>query len=121
MFVKDIEKAEEITAGDGTKIRELLSPKSDPVPVSYSLALAKIAPGGKSLAHKLQSSSEVYIIVKGSGIMHIGDEARAVKSGNVIYIPKDVFQFIENDGVEELTFYCIVDPPWDQGDEVVIV
>lgn len=121
MFIKDVDKTEEITAGDGTKIRELLSPLKDLVSIRYSLALAKIDPGGKSLIHKLQSSSEVYIIVKGSGIMHIEDEVRAVKSGNIIYIPKGVFQFIENDDVEELTFYCIVDPPWDAGDEVVIV
>jgi len=121
MFIKDADKIEEITAGDGTKIKEMLSPLKDLVSIRYSLALAKIAPGGKSYPHKLQSSSEVYIIVNGSGIMHIEDEVRAVKSGNVIYIPKGTFQFVENNSNEELIFYCIVDPPWDAGDEVVIV
>ncbi len=121
MFIIDADKIEEITAGDGTRIKEILSPLKDLVSIQYSLALAKIAPGGKSYPHKLQSSSEVYIIVKGSGVMHIEDEVRAVKSGSVIYIPKDVFQFIENSGDEELVFYCIVDPPWDAGDEVVMV
>ncbi|MBN1573756.1 MAG: cupin domain-containing protein [Deltaproteobacteria bacterium] len=121
MFIKEVDKAKEITAGDGTRIREILSPKSDPVSTRYSLALAKIAPGGKSHTHKLQSSSEVYIILEGSGIMHIEEEVRAVRRGSVIYIPKGAFQFIENDGDGELMFYCIVDPPWDQGDEVVMV
>ncbi len=121
MIIKDAGKVEEFVAGDGTRIRELLSPKNDIVSTSYSLAMAKIDPGKKSIPHKLQSSSEVYIIVRGIGIMHIEEEVREVIPGNVIYIPKGSLQFIENSGMEELVFYCIVDPPWRQEDEVVIV
>ncbi len=121
MIIKDVDKIEEFVAGDGTWIKELLSPKNDPVFTSYSIALAKIDPGRKSIPHKLQFSSEVYIIIKGIGIIHIEEEAREVKPGNIIYIPKRSLQFIENSGMEELIFYCIVDPPWKQEDEVVIV
>ena len=121
MIIKDAGKIGEFVAGDGTRIKELLSPKSDPVSTSYSLALAIIDPGKKSIPHKLQSSSEVYIIVNGSGVIHIDDEIRSVNVGNVIYIPKGSLQFMENSGMEELIFYCIVDPPWKEEDEVVIV
>lgn len=121
MIIKDVNKVEEIVAGDGTWIKELLSPRNDPVSTNYSIALAKIDPGGKNIPHKLQSSSEVFIIVKGTGIIHIEEEACEVNPGNIIYIPKGSLQFMENSGMEELIFYCIVDPPWKQEDEVVIV
>jgi mannose-6-phosphate isomerase-like protein (cupin superfamily) len=121
MFIIDPEKKKTINAGDGTRLKELLSPRNDPVNTRYSLALARVAPNSGSVSHMLKSSSEVYIIVAGEGIVHVGDEARHVREGNIIYIPPGTFQHIENTGPGDLVFYCIVDPPWHQEDEVVIV
>jgi mannose-6-phosphate isomerase-like protein (cupin superfamily) len=121
MFIVDTEKVVDITAGDGTYIKELMSPVRDSVKAGYSLALATIKRGGRSLPHRLKSSSEVYLVVKGTGLMHIAEEAMKVTEGQVVYIPPGSIQYIENIGDGDLVFYCIVDPPWDQEDEEVLV
>ena len=121
IFIKDSRKVKEFTSADGTKLKELISPEKDPITTRYSLALATILPGEESFPHRLKSSSEVYVIIRGEGIMHIEEEARQVREGHIVYVPPNSLQYIENTGSEALVFYCVVDPPWREEDEVVIV
>lgn len=111
----------DLTAADGTPIKELLSPTKDGIATHYSLALARLPVGQRSLPHRLKTSSEVYIITEGRGIMHIEDEAAEVAAGALVYIPPGALQWIENTGDTALVFYCIVDPPWRAEDETVVV
>ena len=119
MLIKRLPNCEEITAGDGTHLRELLHPARDATAVRYSLAVARLVPGARSKAHRL-ASTEVYYFVRGSGIMHIGDEVGAVASGDAVYNPADSVQWLENNGEDELEFVCIVDPAWRREDERVV-
>lgn len=118
MFVKDLHDCEEFIAGDNTILCELLHPDKAPLELRYSLAHAKVAPGLTSFAHRLKTS-EVYYILEGEGIMHIGDEQQAVKPGQAIYIPPGKRQYIHNCGNIELVFLCIVDPAWRAEDEII--
>jgi mannose-6-phosphate isomerase-like protein (cupin superfamily) len=115
------QKRLDLTAADGTPIKELLSPTKDNVGTHYSLALARLPVNHKNLPHRLKTSSEVYLITGGRGIMHIDDEAAEVSAGDLVYIPPGALQWIENTGDTDLIFYCIVDPPWRPDDESVIV
>lgn len=121
MLIVDPKKVIDITAGDGTYIKELLSPKRDKIKTEYSLALATVPTGESSVPHMLKSSSEVYIIIRGTGLMHIAEEIMGVTEGQIIYIPPGSIQYIENVGSGDLVFYCIVDPPWSQEDDLVLV
>jgi mannose-6-phosphate isomerase-like protein (cupin superfamily) len=121
MMIKDARSIPEITAADLTPIRELLSPMREQVMTHYSVALARLPGGTKSLPHRLRSSSEVYIIIQGAGIMHIEDEAAPASAGQLVYIPPGALQYIESTGADDLVFYCIVDPPWRAQDESVVV
>ncbi|MDP3964917.1 MAG: cupin domain-containing protein [bacterium] len=119
MFIKTLQDCPEFTAGDNTILRELLHPDKDDLKLRYSLAHAVVKPGKTSYAHKLKSS-EVYYILEGEGMMHIGDEFAAVGSGQAIYIPPDTKQYIQNTGAKDLVFLCIVDPAWRKEDEEVL-
>lgn len=119
MLVKKFIDLKEIIAGDSTILRETLSPVNDKVACRYSIAHARLASGNKSLRHALKTT-EVYYIIKGSGRMHIGDEAQDVGERDTIYIPAEAVQYIENIGKSELEFICIVDPAWKPEDEIVI-
>jgi mannose-6-phosphate isomerase-like protein (cupin superfamily) len=119
MLVKRLQECREFTATDGTMLREVLHRKNDGIDLRYSLAHAKLGPGGTSLGHRLRSS-EVYYIVKGRGIMHIDQEPREVSEGCAVYIPPNAVQHIENVGRDELEFLCIVDPAWRQEDEETV-
>lgn len=119
MFIKRLHDCAEITAGDHTRLRELLHPARDPAAIRYSLAVAWLDSGGRSAPHKLKSS-EVYFIIRGSGVMHVGDESSEVGPGDAVYIPAGAVQWLENPGAKAIEFACIVDPPWRVEDEQVV-
>lgn len=118
MLVQKLNACAEFTAGDGTKLRELLHPDKQPVELRYSLAHAVVAVGQTSTPHSLQTS-EVYYILEGRGAMTIAGETEVVEPGDAVYIPPHAKQFIRNCGDEPLVFICIVDPAWRKEDETV--
>ena len=116
MFVKKITDCDLLEANDGCMIRELIHPKNDPVDLPYSIAVATIAQNQHSYAHKL-IQDEVYYILTGQGRMYIDNESSLVRKGEVILIPANSVQWIENTGDCDLLFLAIVSPPWSkQGD-----
>lgn len=119
MLIKDLRSCEEIIAGEGTILRELLHPEKANLDIHYSLALATLRPDRSSRPHRLKTS-EVYYILEGEGIMHVGDEYEKVRFGQAIYIPPNSVQYIQNMGKSDLKFLCIVDPPWRPPDEEVL-
>lgn len=119
MFIRSVADCDEIIAGDGTRLRELLHPERGyAFSGRYSLAHAVVAAGEKSRAHRLKCS-EVYFILSGEGVMHIGEARAIVLPGDTFEIPAGQMQWIENDGVEPLAFLCIVDPAWKADNEEV--
>lgn len=119
MFIRDLYRCKEIVAGDKTLLREILNPRRDRLALGYSLAVARVAPGGRTLLHRLKSS-EVYYLLRGEGRMTIEGESESVAAGQVVYIPPGAAQCIENTGREELVFICIVDPGWRKEDEEIL-
>jgi len=118
MFVKKLKECPEFVSGDKVILRELLHSDKGDFEFRYSLAHAKLAAGETTLPHKLKTS-EVYYILKGEGIMYIGEESRGVGEGDVVYIPPRAKQCIGNTGEVTLEFLCIVDPAWREADEEV--
>ena len=118
MFVKYLKDCREFIAGDYSILREILHPEKAGIPIHYSLAHAKIEAGQKTKPHKLKSS-EVYYVIAGQGLMHIGQESFEVGPDCTICIPPNAVQYIENTGNSDLKFLCIVDPAWRQEDEEV--
>ncbi len=119
MYVKKLEDCNEFIAGDGSVLREFLHPGKADLKIRYSLAHAKVQAGQKTKPHTLRTS-EVYYILSGSGLMHIGREVSNVKPQCAVYIPPGSVQFVENTGSSELEFLCIVDPAWKPSDESVL-
>ena len=80
MLLRRLQDREAINALDDTTVREILNPKheSQPLVLNYSLAHATVKPNEKSLPHKFHEASEVYYILRGTGLMHIDDEVAKV-------------------------------------------
>ncbi len=119
MLIKDLMKCEEFVAGDETLLRELIHPDKEPLELRYSLAHAVVKPGNTSKLHQL-TTSELYYILEGEGLMRIGNESAAVRPGQAVYIPPNAPQCITNTGKIDLKFICIVDPAWRKEDETVL-
>lgn len=119
MLVKELAKIKDIVAGDRSVLKEVLIPVKEKIGVAFSLAHARVAPGGSTILHSL-SSSETYIIVSGKGRMQIDGEERDVGTGQVVYIPPNAKQKIMNTGSGDLVFYCVVSPPWKRENERIL-
>jgi mannose-6-phosphate isomerase-like protein (cupin superfamily) len=119
MFVKNLEDCEEIIVADKIILKEFLRPVRDGINLRYSIAHARVKPGDTSSPHKIRTT-EVYFILKGSGIIHINGVSKEVKDGCAIYIPPNAVKYIRNAGNEDLEFLCITDPAWRSEDEVKI-
>lgn len=119
MYIKDLNKCEEIIAGDNSILREMLNPLKEDIAIGYSLAHTKVKPGQITLTHRLKGA-EVYYIVEGRGQMHVDDEQEEVSAGQVIYIPPNSVQRIRNTGKGDLVFLCIVDPAWKPENEELV-
>lgn len=118
MLIRSLSTCDEFIAGDGTLLRELLHPDKQPLDLRYSLAHAIVPVGQVSTLHSL-TTSEVYYILDGTGLMHIDTESHPVKPGDAIYIPPQARQRIANTGDRPLVFICIVDPAWRKEDETI--
>jgi mannose-6-phosphate isomerase-like protein (cupin superfamily) len=113
MLIRDLRESPRFRAKDGTDICELLHPdREEGISMGYSLAHAILGPGEASAPHRLKSSSEVYFILEGRGIMHIDGESAGVGPGQAVYIPPGSIQHIKNVGGGPLVFMCMVSPPW---------
>jgi len=122
MFIKDIRHSYYFRALDGTTLCELLNPEKTDVELSIrcSVAHAVLRQNESSLPHRLKSSAELYYILEGEGLMCIDGEFARVHSGQIVYIPPGSIQHIQNVGVKDLAFLCIVDPMWREGDEELV-
>ncbi len=119
MFIRRLEQCTTIIAGDHTILKEILHPDKAALALRYSLAHAVVPPETASLKHRL-TTSEVYYILAGEGLMHIDAESQVVSASDTIYIPPGALQWIENTGNEPLAFLCIVDPAWQPEQESIL-
>lgn len=120
VLIRKLKDCDEIVAGDGTRLRELLHPdRAYKFGGRYSLAHAVVPVAASSLEHRLKSN-EVYYILSGKGRMHIDEESQPVETGDAIEIPAGATQWIENTGDAKLAFLCLVDPAWQESDEEIL-
>ena len=121
MFIRSINRVPGFVAGDRCTLKELLNPAKDSGlgELRYSLAHATVPKGASTARHKL-TSSEVYYIISGSGLVHIDEEIEHVGPGDAVFIPAGAVQYIESAGESDLSFLCIVDPAWIPSCETVL-
>ena len=117
MLIKHEKDCPEIVANDGCRLRELLHPDRDGADLSYSFAIAYVDPGKSTYPHYLKQT-EVYFIIQGIGRMHLAEETQEVNEGDIVVIPQEKKQWIENIGQNVLVFAAIVSPPWRAEDDV---
>jgi len=111
MFLRNLKNCDTFLAADNAILKEILHPDKQNIDIRYSLAHATVKTGQKTKPNGL-TTTKVYYIIKGTGIMHINEDKKKVNKGCAIYIPPHATQCIENIGKSDLVFLCIVDPAW---------
>ena len=118
MSLKKNSEIQYIVGNEGTQIKQYFHPENTQNGINYSLAQFTLESGKKSTPHKMKSS-EIYHILEGTAIIHIGEESFTVSKDDSVYVAPMSLQFIENVGKNDLRFLCIVEPSWKQEDEIL--
>ena len=50
--------------------------------------------------------------------MYIDDEKQTVSTGDIIFIPAGSVQWLANTEVSPLEFLAMVNPPWNEADDI---
>jgi mannose-6-phosphate isomerase-like protein (cupin superfamily) len=117
MYVKDCRPGPSARVIDRSLLAGILHPDREGEPaLNCSIARARVPAGEASLPHRLTVSAEVYSILAGEGIMHVGDETARVHPYMLVYISARCCS-AHQEHASDLVFLCIVDPRWRSGDE----
>ena len=70
-------------------------------------------PGSEQEPHLHEHSEQAYVIVRGRGLMRVGEEAEEVTEGALILIPAGAAHSIRNVGDEPLVYVSATAPPFE--------
>ena len=110
-FLIRTDESKEFFTNERCHILEMLDNHNTDKP--FSIARARVEPGVTTAWHRLSDIQEFYYILEGVGRMEIGEEESfEVKENDIVKIPSDTAQRIQNIGVEDLIFLAICNPPF---------
>ena|SRR5262245_20892755 len=98
----------EFHISEGCFITEWWNAPEDP---AASIARARVPPEVTTRWHRLEGTTERYLILEGSGRAYVGEgEPQDVRPGDVVLIPPGCRQRIANTGMTDLVFLAICTP-----------
>ena len=97
-YVRKLQRADEYYFKEGCYIIEVSNTDQDS---AVSIAHARVLAGQQTAWHWLTETFERYVILRGQGLVEVGDAA-AVKAGDVVLIPPGTRQRISNTGESDL-------------------
>ncbi|MBJ7609388.1 MAG: cupin domain-containing protein [Candidatus Dormibacteraeota bacterium] len=75
-----------------------------------------VPPDGGQRPHVHDASEQVYIIVRGRGMMTVGDEQAAVEVGDLVLVPPQTSHSIANASEDTLIYASATAPPQSMAD-----
>lgn len=112
ILIKRPNETDEYPTEERCHILELLNESDDS---SQSIARARVEPGVTTAWHQLKDTSEVYLIISGQGSVELNEEERHdLNAGDLVRIPPNTPQRIENTGVDDLVFLCFCTPAFGE-------
>jgi len=110
--IKSAAGVAEFDTDERCHIQEIANDAGDEL---VSIARARVEPGITTAWHRLEGISERYIIVSGRGRVELDRlQPVDVAVGDVVRIPAGSRQRITNTGKEDLVFYAVCAPPFQQ-------
>jgi mannose-6-phosphate isomerase-like protein (cupin superfamily) len=81
-----------------------------------SVTWVDCAPSSEQRLHAHPAQEQVYIIVRGVGLMKVAGEEQEVGAGTLVYVPPGSEHAIRNTGTETLTYVSATAPPFELDD-----
>jgi len=70
-------------------------------------------PGSMQAVHGHPDNEQIYVILRGRGVMEVGDEMEEVDEGTLVFIPPGSAHAIKNTTDDPLVFVSATSPPFD--------
>jgi mannose-6-phosphate isomerase-like protein (cupin superfamily) len=70
-------------------------------------------PGSWQPLHRHEAQEQIYVIIRGIGVMTVGDEERDVREGMLIFVPPSTAHTIRNDSNAPMSYVSATSPPFD--------
>jgi mannose-6-phosphate isomerase-like protein (cupin superfamily) len=90
----------------------LLLGRGDVADDNLTVTWVDVQPGAAQQPHS-HAPEQVYVIARGSGVMHVNDDAQPVTVGDAVYIPPNATHYIENTGQEVLAYISAATPSFE--------
>jgi len=104
-------KAKEYYFKEGCFIEEWHNSSADS---AMSVARVRVQVGRTTKLHSLRNTEERYVMLEGQAIVTVGRKSWPISKGDVVVIPADVEQKIENCGAKDIIFLAICTPRFDE-------
>jgi len=85
----------------------------------FSIAYGELLVGEKTKRHVMEMT-EYYYVLEGEGKLTINKEQYELTRDVFIKVPPDCIQQLENTGKSNFRFLCIVSPPYDPENEIIL-
>ena len=104
---------------DGATVWAMLSDE-EKEQAGVQLAYGYLLPGKTATLHMHQKSDEIYYVMCGKGIMHLGEQQYPVTKGSIAFIPKEMPHSLENNSNQNLEVVCISSPAYQKDDFIKV-
>ena len=84
--------------------------------IPFSIALATVKPGKKTLRHIHETSTEFYYVTRGVGVIQLNSRKEPLEQNTLVYMPAKTKHTVTNTGKEDLLILCICTPPYTHED-----
>ena len=114
MFVRKMTEAPE--RGREGLVSQVLLQEGDIAESEMAVTWVEVEPGGRQGSHS-HAPQQVYVVVRGRGVMHVGQDREEVGVGDLVFIPSNEPHHIENvsDG-EPVTYVSVATPAFSLTD-----
>lgn len=113
MIIADLAKIEGRTYPARRRTQNLVGGMSPIQATNFAMGNVTLEPNGGQVPWHNQEQEEIYFIVEGEGEMCLGEERRAVKAGQAVYIPSGVFHQLTNTGSTPMRMIYVYGPSGD--------
>jgi mannose-6-phosphate isomerase-like protein (cupin superfamily) len=96
----------------GGQVSHLLLAKGQFGSQHLCITWVECLPGSEQARHRHVTQEQVYVIVRGRGLMLLGDEDHEVGEGTMVFVPPGTEHAIRNTGSGLLVYVSATSPPF---------